>query len=511
MLSQDLTPYKTYLKTAPLASLLILIIAYFLSPLFQYQLGPGGFNDQRFIQLLFGVICLLTVIINRHYRQAFLLFLGRLPLVPALCLVLFFVAVIIGSLIAPYTLRALQEVGLYAIILIAICALIHEFGQLGQEQLRRLLIIAFGTFLVVYALYFVIYYASIYVAKSENFINTNRWMPNFYNPRSFNQVEVWLLPAFFWLCHHMGNRSQTLNFISYGLTALWWAMLFYTMGRGIFLAMVVSTLSITLLFRKQALFLLKPALITMILGIGLYTLMFVAPPTWLQQGESQITFLDRIQDTYSEDRFELWELAWQTFLENPIFGGGAQHYSYYHGKFGHPHNMVASYLAELGLLGTLPLAVLAIVGSWGLIKSTLKGYAEINFMFVYGLIAVAVYSLFTAQLYFPASQLLLILFLALALDQNLNKVVTQDNTPHLLATPYITRSTFAVICSLAVICLLVSVQDLVTNPPVIYQVKNINYPRFWLNGDFRRYPNRQLLPRVLNCKVNEYAPAFACR
>ncbi|MCP4275680.1 MAG: hypothetical protein GY779_04935 [Gammaproteobacteria bacterium] len=51
------------LKNTPLVGLLLLIIAYVLSPLFHYQLGPGGFNDQRFLLLLFGAVCLLSTVL----------------------------------------------------------------------------------------------------------------------------------------------------------------------------------------------------------------------------------------------------------------------------------------------------------------------------------------------------------------------------------------------------------------------------------------------------------------
>ena len=62
------------LKTTPLVGLLLLIFAYILSPLFHYQLGPGGFNDQRFLLLLFGLACLLSIVLSRRYRHIFSIF-----------------------------------------------------------------------------------------------------------------------------------------------------------------------------------------------------------------------------------------------------------------------------------------------------------------------------------------------------------------------------------------------------------------------------------------------------
>lgn len=258
------------LKTTPLVSLLLIIIAYLLSPLFSSQLDPGGFNDQRFLQLAFSAICLLTAIASRRHRHSMVEFLTQLRPLTFSCLSLFFMAIVISSILAPDSMRAFQEVGLYAILLLTVILLSHEFRQLSPDQLYRILMLSFGAFLVIYSLNFIIYYASIYLMQPARFLDGNRWMPNFYNVRSFNQVEVWLLPAFFWLCHKLTNRSLSIRILAYVLTALWWAMLCYSHGRGISLALFVATFAMILIFKRQSLFLFKPALITFLLGVLRY-------------------------------------------------------------------------------------------------------------------------------------------------------------------------------------------------------------------------------------------------
>ncbi len=496
------------LKNTPLAGLLLLIIAYVLSPLFHYQLGPGGFNDQRFLLILFGAVCLLSVILNRHYRQYFFSFLLQFHPQVSIILLFFFVATIASSVNAPYTLRALQEVGLYAMLMIAVICLSYEFKKLDGERLRYLLVVSFGAFLVIYALHFAIYYGSIYGADPARFSDNNRWMPNFYNRRSFNQTQVWLLPAFFWLCFQLSGRSQALKITCYGLTSLWWVLLFFSHGRGIGLALLASTLGVALLFKTRSLPLLKPAVITFVAGIVLYVLMFLAAPYWLD-GEFNDSYLHRIASMRSGGRIPLWEAALDIFLQYPLFGGGPQHYSFYQGRSGHAHNMPLNFMAELGLLGTLPIVLLIIHGLSSMIKNTLRRCSEINLMLVYCFIAAGVYSQFTAQLYFPVAQMLLILFVALALNENMHKNCQQaDSTGPLQATA--TRSIQSMVCALALVCLSVSTYDVVNNQYLLYQVVHQNHPRFWLNGNFHRYPHRVLLPNVVNCKVNERAPDFAC-
>ena len=64
---------------------------------------------------------------------------------------------------------------------------------------------------------------------------------------------------------------------------------------------------------------------------------------------------------------------------------------------------------------------------------------------------------------------------------------------------------------LTLVCLSASAYDVIKNPHLLYQVTYKNNPRFWLNGNFHLYPYRKLLPNIVNCKVNERAPEFACR
>lgn len=68
-------------------------------------------------------------------------------------------------------------------------------------------------------------------------------------------------------------------------------------------------------------------------------------------------------------RLELWKVAWEMFLKNPIFGVGLRNYSYrfhsYHpgivggvASWGNPHNLYLFTLAEQGLTGFFALIVL---------------------------------------------------------------------------------------------------------------------------------------------------------
>jgi O-antigen ligase len=289
-------------------------------------------------------------------------------------------------------------------------------------------------------------------------------------------------------------------------------MLFFSHGRGIGLAMLISTVGIALLFRNQSRALLKPALITFVVGIILYSLMFLAPPYWLTgEATDSYSYLQRIEEMHSGGRLPAWESALDIFLQYPLFGGGPQHYSFYESSFGHAHNMPLNYLAELGLLGTLPIVLLVISGFWSMVKNTLKRCSQINMMLVYCFIAVAVYSQFTAQLYFPVAQMLLILFVALALNENLDKTDEQATGSSLLQARGVKSSILGMVCALTLICLSASAYDVIKTPHLLYQVVHHNNPRFWLNGNFHRYPQRILLPNVVNCKVNERAPDFACR
>ena len=496
------------LRQVPLTTALLLLITYLLSPFFVYYLDPGGFNDQRTLQLVWMTVCLLVLLSVADYRSWFINWIRGLSPQTTLCLVLFLAAASTSAVLAPETLRAFQEVGLYMLLVLSMAVVACELSRLETSDVARLLAVSLGIWLVIYVLYFLIYYFSVYLAEPERFNDVGPWMPNFYNQRSFNQVEVWLLPAFFWLCHRASQHSPGRASIVYVLTAVWWAMLCYSLGRGISLAMVVAMIGVAVIFRRQALLLLKPALTTLVLGLLIYWLMFLLPQ-YLYLEDVSYSYADRVQDLHSGGRAPLWHFAWESFLQHPLLGFGPQHYAYFYESFSHAHNVTLNSLAELGLLGTVPLIALALIAAWSIIRRALDAPSPLAMVLVFCLFSVGTYSQFTAQFYFPAAQLVLILFAGLAIDWFSRDAPERD--PGTVATSRFGIPLACIVVLMSVATLGISYTDLVVRPHALYQVRYFNYPRFWLNGKFATYPHRLVAPRAGACKVHAYAPVFPCR
>jgi O-antigen ligase len=387
-------------------------------------------------------------------------------------------------------------------------AVARELSKLDKDELVVLLTFALTIFCVVYAIYFLIYYFAVFLPEPERFNESRIWMPNFYNHRSFNQVEVWLLPAFFWLCHCARQYSPGRAVMIYLLTSVWWAMLFYSLGRGISLAMVVAMLGVALLFRRQALALLKPALVTLVLGLLFYWLMFLLPK-YLYFDELSFRYADRFQELHSGGRVPLWQFAWESFLNNPVFGLGPQHYAYFYERHSHAHNVTLNSLAELGVAGVVPLLGLGLIAAWSIVRGAIAAPSPLSMLLVFCLFAVAVYSQFTAQFYFPAAQLMLILFAGVAIVCTSRSEMYRQGLPVGPAKISMPLAVFFV--ALSITSLSVSFTDVLLRPHALYEVRYYNYPRVWLNGKFHRFSQRQLAPRPGPCKVHPYAPEFSCR
>ena len=143
-------------------------------------------------------------------------------------------------------------------------------------------------------------------------------------------------------------------------------------------------------------------------------------------------------------------------------------------------NVTLNSLAELGLLGTVPLIALALIAAWSIIRRALDAPSPLAMVLVFCLFSVGTYSQFTAQFYFPAAQLVLILFAGLAIDWFSRDAPERD--PGTVATSRFGIPLACIVVLMSVATLGISYTDLVVRRHALYQVRYFNYPRFWLNG-----------------------------
>lgn len=126
--------------------------------------------------------------------------------------------------------------------------------------------------------------------------------------------------------------------------------------------------------------------------------------------ENRISALLFLNDRYRglgtgfTGRTELWQEAFDLFLQNPWFGVGFRMHELY---IKSAHNGYLSLLAEVGIVGTAALSLLLIALYWSLLRQALRGnyIAAIGFSFVTGYLFLATFERFFLNMGNPTSML----------------------------------------------------------------------------------------------------------
>lgn len=129
---------------------------------------------------------------------------------------------------------------------------------------------------------------------------------------------------------------------------------------------------------------LKVLVFTALIGI---TIALLLPRNFL------VTLIDRfsnLMDNSNQLRLSMWQVAWQSFLEHPIFGFGV-------GSTGDliirnlniysltPHNYMVEFLAEVGIAGTTPVIYIfwtILKNAWVISKTSIDTEIRSEYMFV---------------------------------------------------------------------------------------------------------------------------------
>ncbi len=133
-----------------------------------------------------------------------------------------------------------------------------------------------------------------------------------------------------------------------------------------------------------------------LVGLGMYIL--AAGWEFVAARISIIGELETSQRGMLSGRGEVWGMAWNAFLQNPLFGAGVMNYRNMPGVIDlHPHNWLLQILVEGGLLGTaayLTLIGLVLVRFYGYAKGNLYGVAALASLVAYVITGLANTSMF---------------------------------------------------------------------------------------------------------------------
>jgi O-antigen ligase len=455
-------PITLLLKT-PFTLLIVIALSYLLSPLFTLKFGPLGYNDARVIEIALLSIGLLFFLIRRQLNQI------QIAPLTSYFLCAFFVFAWVSSIAATYFSAALQEIGLYAAIIIAIWVCRNEVRLLDNDNRERLLAGLTLLLLLIYAVQFCIYYVQIIYPTTE-VIKIK--LPNFQNIRSFNQLQAWLIPLAIWAIHWCKPYSRSAYYFFIGALGLWWAMLFYSSGRGVLLSLIIGFILIAYLYKNQTHIFIKPLLISFSIGVFIYVMAFYVG------AEINVSYVDRIQQVHSGGRVELWFNTLVLLKDYWLFGIGPQHFPLVSLDLGHAHNMALNTAIELGIPALICIAIVIITGLWLIYKNS-KSAMHIAVLCSVG--TALIYSNLTAMGLTPVSQLIMILVCGFALAEP--PINLSSNSSGLIA-----KSLPLGLFILAFAGSYISIQNVIKTPTELY-INGYNNPRFWLNGHFYHQKN----------------------
>jgi len=235
----------------------------------------------------------------------------------------------------------------------------------------------------------------------------------FGNLRHFNQYQTWTLPLLAVPVLILPSRWRILKGGIFGFLSVWWTLVIASNVRGAILAMVVATVGVGLLFRRQAWKWIAIQVSALLVGVGLYYFLF--SPTM----EGAPPVVDKVESGNYFRRIEHWLICLEMVASDPWLGAGPMHYAWPPINFtpgAHPHNAVMQWLGEWGLPSTLIMVGLTCWGGWTWMrqekeKATSSDGAStaLSVGLVAAIMAGAAHSMVSGIIVTPVSQIFLVL------------------------------------------------------------------------------------------------------
>jgi len=216
-------------------------------------------------------------------------------------------------------------------------------------------------------------------------------------------------------------QIRKIKYSLWVIAILWWVIFFTSHGRGVIVAVIISAITIGLIYRGKSTAFLKQTLFLFILGAIGYSLLFDLIPFLIADSKAVEVPANM---TSSGRMTKLWPDAINFAISNPRLGIGPMHYTSLVGAqyFSHPHNSVLQIAAEWGIPTLILILFLIYRASTAWVKrfnkDTLSEKPEDN-LFILGLsfslVAGAVYSLFSGVIVMPMGQLTATLVVSLSM------------------------------------------------------------------------------------------------
>lgn len=455
--------------------------------------ATGNYSDQRFLLCIMSwlvtCICFLKILLQPHKAFSFRSLLWFAPVT------LVFLS---GELYpAVYHVEPLMF-ALFFLGLSLYAGLVSRTQNLELCVSRVISVAAFLAF--VYGFVSLMNYGLAISESNPEIDRTVAW--GFTNIRYWSHLASWLIPLIAAAqCAGSDSNLPVVRVLFSVAGATWWWILFSTSARGSFLGLLLGSLVVVFVFRRQALAWLRALGLQFTGGAILWLALTVLLP-WYLFGAADL----REVDVDSSGRMPMWHEAWVMSLNNFPLGMGPQAWltvssfteAYGHSKsYGHPHNMYLLWAAEYGWISILAFTIAAIGISRLLLVRGLEHRVECRdasliAAFTASFIAACVHASVSAVFLAPASMLTGFLVLTLFLAQ-LQAPLSDQSRASLPSFPAVIR----LLAGAALIVLMVAVPAWMQETWRYYKDNmedrltykgqgSIYSPRFWSHGDFPR-------------------------
>ena len=387
-----------------------------ISPLLFLPLVSGAhfYDNQRLIEIscvLFALVAIWTQLIH---ESAIPQLLSR-PL--TLLLALFFLLGLVSSGTAYSPRHAFLE-WTNLLLLFGVAWLVAiEISVKGDLLLDKVLMIC-GLACAVYLLLEVAIYISVLKAGVQP--KPSQLIVGFDNYRFLNYVQTISLPMLGLMAARMPDRGRRLFW--WGITALWWMLLFVSAGRGTFVGLALAIAMVWCTLRRSATAWCRSMVLAGLAGLLAYLFFYAAIPLLrdLEPFGLLVTTAERTLANPTSGRLQLWIRALEMVGEYPWLGAGPLHFAHYGRDLqvaSSPHDWPLQIGSEWGmpalflLCGVLALAVHKL---WQLRKIiSVKEQDTLTAWLVTGL-AILVDGLVSGLIVMPTSQLWIALYVGCA-------------------------------------------------------------------------------------------------
>jgi O-antigen ligase len=377
---------------------------------------------QRILQLLLLAFVLIDAMLLIFSKKNSIAINSNLKI--GLYFLLFLAAVSSVKSIEP------RQAAIELTIFISLCYLSLFIARAYREAPENFIKHLTYVFLASILLYMFSFYVGFFTALAVG--KKLIWPLPFYgfnNIRLFQQYQLWGL-GLISLPLLAFELKKIMRIWLYVVIIAWWVLLFYAASRGVIMGWLLAMSVTAIVYRKAAWPFLMIQLVTAILGLTLYYLLFYLVPVWLSPESfgndiSSVIVSSTIFRNTTYDRLDLWKVAIVMIKNFPLFGVGPMHFYFYNSFGTHPHNSVLQLAAEWGLPATF--IVLTILGCsfncWykkfntRKLQTANKLDSNLSVILFFTTIANGAYSLVEGVIVMPISQVLMFTMIGLMIGQ----------------------------------------------------------------------------------------------